>query len=91
MSERMVFAVYIVFVVAFIAAVALLIQYEARDMNPQIQAILDAVTRLEAKQADQAAQISHLNEALATSQSDQAMLQTVLDRLTALAPPPPAQ
>jgi len=63
-------------------------------MSPQFQALLQAVDRIEAKQAsdskainDLQAQVHELQGKLATSQEDAAALQQSLDRLNAIAPP----
>jgi len=64
-------------------------------MSPQFQALLQAVSRIEAKQAadskaiaDLQAHVTELQAQLATSQEDAAALQQTLDRLNAIAPPP---
>ena len=65
------------------------------SMSPQFQALLQAVSRIEAKQAadskaiaDLQAHVTELQAQLATSQEDAAALQQTLDRLNAIAPPP---
>ena len=63
------------------------------SMSPQFVSLLQAVDRIEAKQAadskaitDLQAQVTQLQGQLATSQEDAAALQQTLDRLNAIAP-----
>ena len=79
---------------ALVALGYLTSQTHEDSMSPQFQALLQAVTRIEAKQAadskaiaDLQAHVTELQAQLATSQEDAAALQQSLDRLNAIAPP----